>query len=535
MALLDGITATPAQRANGWHPLPSRVSFAPRNILERIRYLLNPSRKILVNYEPDNEWTYDVAMFEAPSWHETFQDPCQGFPVHDVDIKVCHVPDILCADFFAALAECSDNDHLIIFNDAVVTGAIEHVWWTGACRVDTLQVFFVLWGLALLVYESSIIADCGELNGQPVRHAESRQLRHVTGPSGSTALPSINSASGCIGRIPVSAAFLGAKGLVDVLHELLQFAGCVSIGRGSDYLNSGNVSDLIQSGLLIMLIFESTSTAIRILVIFICWWRVMEIFTSAENIAIELQPIKRLARSLIPASMMTLLCFGAFSHAFYFVWGTQQGWRNTFFRSFATLITTELPTNPARTDPIELAITYVAVLFFSIFILNIFIGVISSQYEKEKEHVLLSFTNHRAHCCLNFLLRARVLPCRLCSKPLSWLITIVAACAALATQVVSLSHGRPRGTTIAFIVTQSIMLMAAYQNPTLPLASCWSCAAAQKKHYLWLTCPHSNCDDASDIEEGVQQMVEPPQVMAQALAKPGGCDIPDTTSPVHSW
>eukprot|EP00928_Gymnodinium_smaydae_P002938 TRINITY_DN11073_c0_g1_i1.p1 TRINITY_DN11073_c0_g1~~TRINITY_DN11073_c0_g1_i1.p1 ORF type:complete len:865 (+),score=153.71 TRINITY_DN11073_c0_g1_i1:112-2706(+) len=517
-ALLEGVTAEPRCETTGWHPLPSRVSYAPRNCLEEIRLLLNPSKSVLVNYEPDTKWRYDVSRFEAPAWHADLSHPDGASPIYDVDIRVCHVPNIICAEFFTALADASDTQKLEIFRNPVVSGSIEYVWWEGACRVDMLQVVLSLWGLAILVLESWHLqgetGDVAAAAGEDERKLRSG-LSHSSGASVTDTLYPTPQYTD-LRQIPVSAAFIGAKGVVDVCHEILQFLGCVAIHRPHDYLNFGNAWDLFRSAVLVMMLFQQGSTWVLVLVIFICWMRLVEVFTSAENVAVALLPIKRLARSLIPATVMTLVAFCAFSHAFYFVWGANRSWRDTFFKSFATLITTELPADPDHSGALELIITYGAVLLFSIFILNIFIGVIGTQYERETEMVPLTFLHHRAQCCLNFLLRTRVLPYKLCSRPVSWLLTGMAVIVALAVQIMGVTSGKLPWTNRIFVLCQLTMLLLAYQHPM----AAWSPPPAKsEERYLWLTTPCANLGKADDVESADPAPEAPPLPPKVALMR----------------
>jgi len=538
-ALLDGVLEPPEVEGNGWHSLPSRVSFAPKGFVEHLRYLLNPCREVMVFYEPDNTWKYDVARFEAPAWHDELTSG-GAKPIRDCDIKVCHIPDIIGPEFFSALGDASSEESEAVFKNPVVNGAIEYTWWRGASRVDIMQVVLSLWGLVLLILETYLIHTYSP------HHAHARRLRphgsHAGVAAGddwqsSDVVASSDFETGALVEISVAADFIGAKGVVDVLHELMQFLGLLCIGRGRDYYRDiGNAFDLFRAAVLMTLFFNRTSQTLRVLVIFICWMRLLDVFTSAEKIATALLPIKRSAKGLLPVMIVTLVSFCAFMHAFHYVWGESHPIQEVIFKSFSTLITTELPANPHEKSPLELFLTYGAVIFFSIFILNIFIGVIGQQYEHEKQRVQITLKHERSQCCLNFLLRSRIFPCWLCGQTTAKLITGLAFFCAIWLQLAGLDDELDWGWVVTqsanaptkvgrclFALLQLIMLLAQYQNPEEPWAirraatrasngvdgdlETGGCSVEQQQkqdhRYLWLALP--TCNSEHRIGDGANR------------------------------
>jgi len=483
VALIEAVTDTPEVQQQGWHPLPRRVSFARHDMGITLRDLVNPRKAVRVHYHEDFDWKYDVETFKAPDWHEDFPQPSHGEPVHDVSVRVCLVPNLLVAEFFAGLSDADTGGELQVFQNGVVSGSIDFVWWNGAWRVDVLHAILGLWSLGLLILESWIVG--GDV--KPGSQGEFRSLTAMhlqTGEGLHEALADFMPSTPLVGEIAVSAAFIGAKGVIDVVHELAQFGGCVSIHRPMDYLRDvSNLWDLFRGLVLMALFFDTRNSVIRVLVIFICWMRLLEMFTSAENVALALLPLKRLAGSLVPAGVMMLVSFLTFTHVFHYVWGHDHDWRTTFFQSFATLLTTQLPTDPWERNGLELLVTYSAVLFFSIFMLNICIGVIGTAYAEEQARVPRTFLHHRACCCLNFLLRVRVLPTQLCGRRCANIAIILALGLCVFTQVHGLlvHHGALRTRTI-FFFSQLVMLLASYQTPDLQ----W-CPTQDRKHYLWIT------------------------------------------------
>eukprot|EP00929_Paragymnodinium_shiwhaense_P035541 TRINITY_DN19169_c0_g1_i4.p1 TRINITY_DN19169_c0_g1~~TRINITY_DN19169_c0_g1_i4.p1 ORF type:complete len:948 (+),score=180.09 TRINITY_DN19169_c0_g1_i4:52-2895(+) len=486
VALLDAVTREPECEGEGWHPLPSRICFAPNGFLERVRYFLNPNRRARTFYEHDLVWRYDVNSFTAPEWHERLLLRPAGWPVQAADIKVCHVPDVIQAEFFAAIVAAIDPldaESLKVYSNPVVYASIDKVFWSWACKADLIQVFVTLWGLVLLLTESWLVLarnDISELAGHALE-VFPRHLAHAAHMSGN-ASPRLfdhpESKVNGLHLLSVSTSFIGVKGVVDFGLEAMQLAGLWKIGQVADYLEPGNAADLFKCISAMGLLYDPSNRWLLVIVIFVYWARLLDFFTSAEMIASAILPIKNLARGLGPALTVTLIGFTAFTHAFFIVQGmVGKVWPETIFTSFSTLITAGLPSNPYEYDSLELLLTYGAVLFFSVFFLNIFIGVISIQYETEKERFPLTFQHLRAESCANFMLRAKVMPCTLLSKGLANFMVVLAIVTGGVVQTVGLYRGVAMPWTVPlFGLCQSIMFLAAFQDParmiTQPCGGC---------------------------------------------------------------
>lgn len=234
---------------------------------------------------------------------------------------------------------------------------------------------------------------------------------------------------------------------------------------------------------------------------------------------------------LLPAVAVTLVWFCAFTHAFYTVQESgldaeglparpQPIWPDTVFNSFNTLLTMALPDDPFR-DNVQLLLNMLAVCAFGVFILNIFIGVIGEQYSLQSELAPLTFQGVRASTCQGFLLRARVLPCGLCSTTAAAVSVGVAAATMVAAQVIGLHQGRAlRCCGPLFVVCQGAMFLASYQNPNM----FWATrrpppdsppGAPMAPGYLWLVLPKQKAVDPPVIsavrgivKEEVLQMVQ---------------------------
>jgi len=483
-ALLDGMTSKPNCENQGLHPLPARISFGPRTIQQSWRNAVNTGTMHISYYKPDTVWRYNGTRFEAPDWHQCLSNRSWGKPVVDAEIQVCYVPNLICADFFAALVASSrgfqaDERSLRIFDEPVVRAAIHHAWWIGACRQDLLWVSFSVWGLILLVYD----------------------------------VIQVNSSN----RLSVD--FIGASGLVQTFSMLARILGWSQISECKmDIFCRDSMYDWIRCVVPMMLPYSGGSRVVHVCVIFIYWWQMLSFFCCSDIVATSILPITRIAHHLIPATTVLLIFYAAFTHAFNAVHeGTDVHWFDTLFSSFNTLFFEELP-NPAQTSPLELVLCYAAVTVFSVFLLNIVIGVVSELYTRQKGMAREALRLVRATKCRNFLSCARVLPCNLTSKPVAsriatgaCVIAFVAQCA-VATDKCTLSSTKYR----ALLTTcQFAMVLATFQNPK----EHWAVGDrdGDEPHYLWIvrpTLPEDRDEDDESLEEGSGSILNDPSVIS---------------------
>ena len=179
-----------------------------------------------------------------------------------------------------------------------------------------------------------------------------------------------------------------------------------------------------------------------------------------------LLPLSQLASGLLPATMLTLFGFFAFTHAMYTVQMSPSRFWDTRWNSFNMLITQGLPETVPE-DMLEVFMLYGGVLFFSVFMLNIFIGVISEQYAQEKEVAHLAFQRTRASSCLTFLLRAYVAPTTLFSRKVAWALTTFWVVVVTGIQVAALLHGFQLpglSQLFAFFMCQAGLLISSMQS-----------------------------------------------------------------------
>lgn len=495
-ALLDGITCNPICPDEGWHPLPNRASFAPRSRMHRLRQFVNPKTSILVTYQQENEWTFNLKDFQAPKWHaEEIPGVTTGPPVYDVSVKVCHVPNILCPEFFAALSASVNWAESELFENPVVAASIEHVWWRGACKYDVLRVLWSLWILSLWLLE---VYHCQrrDLNSPGVSVVD-KMLNSLAAADGTGAIDSSDNATSLVARqlgghhvqavasndtllaneasegqnmMPLTSSFIGAVGLVSLAHELMGF-GCRTFGCSSDLLSVEHLYPLFRSCTQVLYFWTDTSRTLQQLMIFLTWCSILECFTCAETLALALLPLIRLGRSMAPPIFLTCIFFGCFMHMFQNLWDI--AWSESFVKCFAMLLMSQLPADIASQSFLAAFVTYAAVLGFSIFLLNIFIGIISTAYEAEKAKSTKAFHRTRALRCRNFLLRTRFLACGLADQPHALCFSVFVITISITLQGLYLGCQIPLWLSGLQTCLHSALLLACYQSPNEFWAEEW--------------------------------------------------------------
>jgi len=177
----------------------------------------------------------------------------------------------------------------------------------------------------------------------------------------------------------------------------------------------------------------------------------------------EILPIAHLINGLAPSLVVGGIALCAFTHANWAMHAKPLS-LGMLYNSFSLLITSDLP-EETLTPPV-LMFSCLAVGFFSVFFLNIFIGVIGESYNSEKSVASLSVLKKKCSLCLNFLLRARVIPSRLLSRTATEIILYTSLTIGVAFGIAELSnmkaftHPEP-----AWIAVQVLALLACYQDP----------------------------------------------------------------------
>eukprot|EP00913_Durusdinium_trenchii_P024088 g22623.t1 len=421
-ALIESCSFHPPDRSDGYNKLPERVSLGPQNALFRLLGLSQSCFQLKCFYETDAEWK------EERSWHSQLTQTGQHEEeMKEIKIQLCRVPDIITPGFFSAVlgARVGDKPALFLFESLPVRAAVSFVFWKRAVWTDMLQFIFSLWGLGLLIAETwraretncnGMLANAVNATNQTMENPCRQQLTSVFTSSWTLDIAGKELQH----ERAVVADWIIAKGFVDLILEILQFAGCLFISQKGCYWNFGNFWDLFRSLLPIFLLWFYDSRLLQVLVVLTYWARLLEGATLTEKIGHALLPLQHLLRGLVPAILFTLLGFLALTHALYAVHDQdldgehQRLWPNSVWGTFTKLIANELDDTPLK-DNMEQVLLLFGVLFFSVFMMNVFIGVINDQYSQEKKTVRLAFQSLRAQSCLTHLLRMRVVPCDLLS------------------------------------------------------------------------------------------------------------------------
>mmetsp|Transcript_143608 Transcript_143608/g.357925 ORF Transcript_143608/g.357925 Transcript_143608/m.357925 type:complete len:817 (-) Transcript_143608:132-2582(-) len=439
LAILNVLVHRPHCEGEGWHPLPVEMSFAPRNFREKLRDLLNPPRTCHPMYVPDNDWKYDVVRFDYPAWHKVITQR-KGNPIRDVSIKVCLLPNTIDSSFLNALSNTDIEKGSLVFENTAVLCMLDIVWWQGAVKVDLVQVLISLWCLFLLVLQTIFTVD---------KHGHSHRFVWD---------------------------FVTARAILDLVHEVLQVIGLAKINKVSSYFTCDNFLDLSRSALPLVLLFlpdetERVKVVVHVAVVLSYWMRLLEVNFS-ESMSRELLPIMHLVRGLIPCSIVALIGFCSLAHAFHILGDNPD--------VFDMLV---LGANPAPRmhDSVHKMLAYISILAFTVFFLNIFIGVIGENYSKQKDLAGVVFQQTRSRICSTYMLRASVVPCRLCRPSVATLASLLAAGVCIVFQYeVYRGAKMPFDLTIIFVLCQMVMLLSAYQTPDAP----WVQREAEP-HYLW--------------------------------------------------
>lgn len=484
-ALLTAITGEPSCEHRGWHPLPSRVSYEPRDWFERnMLVFLNGNIQRRVCYREHAEWRFDAATFHAPLWHVEFKDRSLGRQ-QDADIKVCYLPNIISAELFFSLVKDADGAE-VFYNNSVIRSVIDYTWWNGAYKLDLALGFLSLWGVVLMCVELYYYRWQRVLDHSHLLHV----IEALTLDSHPDSISDIRRVEQIIvgedhKHLPVLGNFMGAQGIVDLGMKLLQLAGVVSIGRTQEYLTFANLLDLWKCILPMFFLFVSGSDAARTMVIVLYWARLLGLSSVSENIMTDLLPVLFSYRGLGPVSLVTLMCFGMFMQIFYAANTDPNIDFKTFFHDvFGMLVTSRLPASPEDVPQAKLVLTYVAVFFFSVFMLNVFIGIISAQVALEKERADLSIQLLRADRCQDFLVRTLHVPCGVMSRHVAAATLVAAVLGILALNILGLTRKETLPWSVAgYAVCMALVRLAAFQNPDAPWAQPKS--QRERSQFLW--------------------------------------------------
>ncbi|CAK9033671.1 ANK_REP_REGION domain-containing protein [Durusdinium trenchii] len=425
-SLLNVCTTRPAVVCPGWHPLPQRMSFAGQHVFTRMYVWLFGVPSFVTFYVQDTQWEFNDATYSAPAWHQQITAQ-KSAPYKDVKIQVCRLPNIISPKVFAPLVRSADQGQFLHLVPAI-RAAVSHTFWNGAVWMEVSQFILALWGLILLVIET--------LHKHEAAMAAMGSDREMTEEAFDPSYAADSLTHGVV------ADWIIAKGIVDLLLELVQIWGCDLVGELRSYATLGNIWDLSRSIIPILPLVLHGHRCLRLLVVLIYWARLLEGLTLSEAMGHALVPLQKLLKGLLPALVFTMLSFAALTHAMLTVQlEATRLWPQTLFMTFTTFLSQGLPED-SPSDSLELLVLCGGILFFSIFVLNIFVGVINDRYQFERERAALSFANLRASSCLTYLFRVCVLPCQIVNGFVGSVVAVVCIVLMFCQQVMALVYGK---------------------------------------------------------------------------------------------
>jgi quinol monooxygenase YgiN/uncharacterized membrane protein YhaH (DUF805 family) len=276
------------------------------------------------------------------------------------------------------------------------------------------------------------------------------------------------------------------------------------------YFRGGNFLDLWSSLLLVSLVFLPAGSyqqnACKAFAMLWYWWRVLGISSrSLHQVGISLYPILMAMYSVIPPLIVTFVIFcGLWQAIDLLIFEVDESpestnrTKHTFIKIFYFSWVGDLEGLDTYTlqDPLLQGCMLLTTLLFSVYILNIFIGIISDAYNKETSTVLQTLNKMRARAILAFLLRASVLPSTNCSKiaaPLQSLalggLVFVQAASVFGTSV----------TETQSMLLQTLLLLTANLAVFLRGGGAvpWKTGSTDARvHYLWMVSPqHAEEED----------------------------------------
>lgn len=506
-ALLNFLAQGPREEEPSWHPMPAQVRFVAHGFFDALANILNPDTKnSLTTCQRETHWCFKLETQTAPDWHKEFlnEEHKIGEAV-TAHIEVHFIPNLISAPFFNALCDLDTPDSMDLFENDTIKTAISYTFWEGAAILDAVAFTTSLWALALLLFESFNIYQLAMYSSVDLQNSKEalKEAENII------FIPSFYATS-TQAVVAVSADWIMARAVQDLAREMAQLAGCLAMNQPSLYCNIGNLLDSLQGLLPLLLAFGMyDNRLLHVGIIFLSWFRLLNCMSLSENVALSLLPVSRMAKALLPAVAYTCVGFCAFTHAFFVIDPRVEAiWPGLLYRSFVTLITGGLPEEPDP-DPYTLLLTVVAVVFFTVFFMNLFIGVISEKYVQAKALAPQSLWQLRANSCEGFLLASRCLPCSLMSKTKAACAIAAAILVALTVQIVSIvSRKALPGCFFIFVGCHMVMFVACFQSPGRPWASphkAWS-AEPTEPWYLWSIHKAGECE--TNALKAVENMIQ---------------------------
>jgi hypothetical protein len=224
--------------------------------------------------------------------------------------------------------------------------------------------------------------------------------------------------------LPVARDFVGCRALTDILLEFLEWLGYCRNGYAEFGLSYMSVRQLFELGAPVICIafmvvdyagddplfqsYERFREILLSLVIFQYWYRMSQTYRCFQGFAYGILPVSLSLEYTIPALFLTSIIFiGLLQSLWVFVENKEedQALYQHFYDTFGLLLTQDYPESNPKGDVMML----LALCFFTLIVVNFFIGVITEAYEAEKKQVELRLWSERATGCAAYFARARTI------------------------------------------------------------------------------------------------------------------------------
>mmetsp|Transcript_61097 Transcript_61097/g.137976 ORF Transcript_61097/g.137976 Transcript_61097/m.137976 type:complete len:883 (-) Transcript_61097:18-2666(-) len=444
--LLKYMTKCPELQSK-WHPMPRRLSFAPRTISQRLFQMLNPDHYMITFEEREQVWAFDSKEFTSPEWHQEFTRIQTGRPIKDVKWDVCLIPNLTQALIFQALMDVDDSEAFhALLSIKTVEAMVNQVWWSAAWRVDLLTTVLNAWGLGLLVADQIQLCRL-----EKALSADEELTRHL-----------------------MAQDFIVSKAMLTLLHEALTFVAFVRMGRAHKFFTLWEIARILRELVSCFLLLDtSLYRTARAIVIIVYWGLVARLTYFSSSIAKAMLPIIKIVDGLIPSMTFVLIAFCAVAHAFMTFKSGEMDPGTCLLQVFDTLFTGDIFTggvlslhfagDSAELKFMEVVLCCGAVLVFSVFFLNLFTGVMCLLYSESREAAKVNRRRALTRNCLHHLLRAEHMQVFKISKKLAWCLIAIGATPPLVIQFLGYTGRKAVPHSLAiYTLSMSLMLAGAH-------------------------------------------------------------------------
>mmetsp|Transcript_158441 Transcript_158441/g.508251 ORF Transcript_158441/g.508251 Transcript_158441/m.508251 type:complete len:325 (+) Transcript_158441:74-1048(+) len=276
---------------------------------------------------------------------------------------------------------------------------------------------------------------------------------------------------------------------------------------------------------------KDANMAVRLFAIMRNWLWFIKANLLFESIGKALLPLVDVVGGLLPSVALTVFVFCCYVHMRLYMLGDLLPWGDIMKDSFSTLFTGGLESSPFKLD---LMLTYGGVTIFTLFMLNIFIGVISEVYQDKEKIADQRYQQLLSEKCLSYLLRFRLMPTHHISYALAIVSVVISFVVILVIQTVSLvQRQRVQNSCAVFLVCMVVLDLVSYCWSRPPWVKVSGQFTNSDYNYLWVAKKvtyHMTSDDlVSDLRQTVEELKADRASLARQL------DTLRRTSRSTSW